>query len=217
MGSGKVLRVFLADDHPLLRIGLRLSLGQEEDIDLVGEASDGYSAVKRIQAKSPDVSLIDVDMPGMSGIKVIRMLRNAGFKTKLIVLSCYNDEDFIRDAMEAGADGYILKCVEVNELVRIIKSLSNGDKTLSPYLVNLSLAPEEDKEPADGEPRPSLTMREREILEYITEGKSNKEISHSLNISVETVKSHAKSIYSKLNVKSRVEAVKMAMNKSLPH
>jgi len=209
------MRVFLADDHPLLRIGLRISLEQEEDIDVIGEASDGYTAVTRIGANLPDISLIDLDMPGMSGIKAIRVLRNSGFKTKLVVLSCYNDENYVRDAMEAGADGYILKCIEVSELVRIMRSFYTGQPTVSPYLVNLTLPNENNRDDPDTGDAFLLTVREKQILKGIAEGKSNKEISASLNISVETVKTHIKKIYDKLNVRGRVDAVRAAMNMNI--
>ena len=207
------MKVFLADDHPLLRIGLRISLEQEKDMQVVGEASDGYSAVTRIQTYSPDVSLIDYDLPGMSGNKVIRLLRNSGLAAHLLILSCYHDENYIREAMEAGADGYLLKCVEVQELVRIMRALHEGRIIMSPYMVNLSLPPKEEKFRSNLEVNP-LTAREKEILKFITEGKINKEISASLNISLETVKTHVRSIYSKLNVKGRVEAVKIALDQN---
>jgi DNA-binding NarL/FixJ family response regulator len=207
------MKIFLADDHPLLRIGLRITLEQEDDMQVVGEASDGYTAVTRIQMYSPDLSLIDYDLPGISGDKVVRLLRNAGLLTKLLILSCYHDENYIREAMEAGADGYILKCIEVNELIRIMRNLYSGQTTMSPYMVNLSLPPKEDKVNVNQDLN-LLTMREREILKYIAEGKINKEISTSLNISLETVKTHARNIYSKLNVKGRVEAVKIALDQN---
>jgi DNA-binding NarL/FixJ family response regulator len=209
------MRVFLADDHPLFRIGLRIALDQETDIQLIGEASDGFSAVEKIRFDPPDVSLIDVDMPGISGIRVIRMLRKAHPQMKIIVLSTYDDKNYIHGAMQAGADGYVLKCVEVAELVRIIKSFFEGHQVVSPYLVNLSLEDFKATISTTGEVKkgeyPVLTHREKEILRSITEGQSNKEISQTLYVSVETVKSHIKSIYHKLQVKNRVEAVTAAI------
>ncbi len=213
MLKDRVMRVFLADDHPLLRIGLRLSLSQENDIEIIGEASDGFSAVEKIQADPPDVSLIDVDMPGISGIGAIRILRKAIPKMKILVLSTYNDEEYIRDAMRAGADGYVLKSVGINELVRIIKCLSEGQPTVSPYLVNLTLGLEAEQNDSENMKTPLLTLREKEILQFITQGKGNKEISDTLCISLETVKSHTKNIYKKLKVKNRVEAAMMAIKK----
>ncbi len=212
------MRVFLADDHPLFRIGLRIALDQETDIQLIGEASDGFSAVEKIRVDPPDVSLIDVDMPGISGIRVIRMLRKAHPQMKIIVLSTYDDKNYIHGAMQAGADGYVLKCVEVAELVRIIKSFFEGHQVVSPYLVNLSLDFKATIS-TTGEVKkveyPVLTHREKEILQSIIEGQSNKEISHTLYVSVETVKSHIKNIYHKLQVKNRVEAVTVAIKQNV--
>lgn len=212
------MRVFLADDHPLFRIGLRIALDQETDIQLIGEASDGFSAVEKIRVDPPDVSLIDVDMPGISGIRVIRMLRKAHPQMKIIVLSTYDDKNYIHGAMQAGADGYVLKCVEVAELVRIIKSFFEGHQVVSPYLVNLSLDFKATIS-TTGEVKkveyPVLTHREKEILRSIIEGQSNKEISHTLYVSVETVKSHIKNIYHKLQVKNRVEAVTVAIKQNV--
>ena len=209
------IRVFLADDHPLLRIGLRLGLNQRADVEVIGEAGDGFSAVEKIQADPPDVSLIDVDMPGLSGIRAIRMLRQAVPRIKILVLSTYNDEAYIRDAMRAGADGYILKSVELQELVRIMESFCLRRPVLSPYLVNMTLAPESEQEDQEKIEIPVLTLREKEILQAITEGMGNKQISESFNISTETVKSHVKRIYRKLKVKNRVEAGMLAKKKNL--
>jgi DNA-binding NarL/FixJ family response regulator len=199
------VRIFLADDHPLLRTGLRLSLIRHNDIEISGEASDGFTAVDKIQADPPDLSLIDVDMPGISGIGAIRILRESIPIMKILVLSSYNDEKYIRDAMRAGADGYVLKSVSTSELVRIIRCFCQGQSIISPYLVNLTLDLKEKDESASTT-RVELTEREREILKCITDGKSNKEISDRLFVSVETVKSHVKNLYKKLNVKNRVEA-----------
>lgn len=215
MNENSTIRIFLADDHPLLRTGLRLSLDQKEDIELIGEAEDGYSAVKKIQANPPDVSLIDVDMPGLSGIGAIRVLRKSLPHMKIIVLSTYNDDNYIRESMEAGADGYVLKCVGIDELVKIIKSFWSGKPELSPYLVNLTRGYVTGEKKGRKESGPGLTAREIEILQFITEGKGNKDIAAALFISVETVKSHVKHIYKKLNVKNRVDAARVALKEKL--
>ena len=213
MGGDRKIKVFLADDHPLVLAGLRYSLSTKEDLDLIGEATDGFSAVKKIQENPPDVSLIDVDMPGLSGIGAIRILRQALPQMKILVLSTYNDEKFITEAMAAGADGYVLKSVNVDELEQIIKSFYRGQPCLSPYLVNLYLN-HGGKPPAANE-AVQLTMREREVVRYMAAGKGNKEISQELYISTETVKSHVKNIYKKLKVRNRVEAVEKARAKGL--
>jgi DNA-binding NarL/FixJ family response regulator len=209
------MNIFLADDHPLFRIGLRIALDQEEEMRVIGEASDGFSAVEKIQSNPPDLSLIDVDMPGISGIRAIRILRKAMPEMKILVLSTYDDEKYINEAMLAGADGYLLKCVEVADLVKVIRSVCEGRQIVSPFLVNLAI----ESGTGDGSEEPTgsivLTQREKEILKAIIDGLSNKEISDSLFISIETVKSHVKSIYQKLHVRNRVEAAQVAMRKRL--
>jgi DNA-binding NarL/FixJ family response regulator len=120
-----------------------MSLSQYNDIEISGEASDGFAAVEKIQADPPDLSLIDVDMPGISGIGAIRMLRESTRGMIILVLSSYNDDEYIRNAMRAGADGYVLKSVSTSELVRIIRCFGQGNPIISPYLVNLTLDLEE--------------------------------------------------------------------------
>jgi DNA-binding NarL/FixJ family response regulator len=209
------IRVFLADDHPLLRTGLRFSFDHRKDIKLIAEAEDGYSAIEKIQTYKPDVSLIDLDMPKLSGVGVIRILRKTFPQMKLIVLSTYNDENYIKNAMDAGADGYVLKSVKIDELVRIIKSIWLKKKVLSPYLVNLTVGyTDVDQKGQDGLSA-YLTRREKEVLQFIAEGKGNKEISVLLCISTETVKSHVKNIFKKLGVKNRVEATTEARKRRL--
>lgn len=206
----KALRVFLADDHPLLRMALRLSLTAKKDIEVVGEASDGYSAVEKIQAAVPDVAVIDVEMPGLSGIRAIRILRRTLPHMKILVLSTYNKDEYIRDAIQAGADGYLLKRVGIDELIRIVRGFGAGESVISPYLVNLALGYEPGRMQAAQPNPPLLTLREREVLQGLAEGRSNKEISSQLCISTETVKSHIKNLYGKLQVKNRLEAVRRA-------
>ena len=215
MKENRPLRVFLAEDHPLIRLGLQLGLDQAEDLMLIGEADDGFSAVDKIQADPPDVALIDVDMPGLSGTSAIRILRKALPLMKIIVISTYNDEKYIQEAMDAGADGYVLKCVGMDELVKIIKACYNETPVLSPYLINLTLGYSHGPKMGAGDKGPCLTSREQEVLRCITEGKENKEIAEMLYVSTETVKSHVKNLFKKLKVKNRVEAAKVAKERRL--
>jgi DNA-binding NarL/FixJ family response regulator len=209
------MRIFLADDHPLFRMGLRIALDQEEGIEVIGEANDGFSAVEKIQREAPDLSLIDVDLPGMSGIRVIRVLRKAVPEMRILVLSTYDDEKYIHEAMQAGADGYLLKCIDVEELVRVIRSVCDGKQIVSPFLVNLTMDIDTRKDSGEPSAGVDLTPREKEILQAIIDGWSNKRISATLCISIETVKSHVKSIYQKLQVKNRVEAAMVAVRREL--
>lgn len=207
--SHKPIRIFLADDHPLLRIGLKLSLNQNPDITVVNEAGNGFKAVQKILDSAPDVVLMDVDMPGLSGVEATRMLRTTFPDMVILVLSNYNDEKYINDAMAAGADGYISKNIGADDLVTLIKAFYHRQPAVSPYLVNLSIS-QPRTEPAP-DPAGELTVREKQVLLCVTEGKTNKEISSALFISLETVKSHTKSIFRKLGVKNRVEAARTAM------
>jgi DNA-binding NarL/FixJ family response regulator len=134
--ENKITTVFIADDHPLIRLGLRLSLGQIEGIRIIGEAIDGYSAIDKIRQEPPDVALVDVDMPGLSGTSAIRVLRKTLPHMKIIVLSTYHNENYIRETMEAGADGYVLKNIDVDGLADIIKSFVNGTTIFSPYMIS---------------------------------------------------------------------------------
>jgi len=215
MGTEGTIKIFLADDHPLVRMGLRHGLNQKAGFVVIGEAADGFSTVEKIQADPPDVSLIDVDMPGLSGIGVIRILRKAFSKMKIIVLSTYNDDKYIRESMAAGADGYVLKNVGIDELEKIIKSYYYDEPCFSPYLVNLGMDFDRDAYKGESSRTQGLTIREKEVLQHLAAGKGNKEISGLLFISTETVKSHIKNIYRKLKVKNRVEAVQAAGKKNL--
>lgn len=201
------IKIFLADDHPLFRSGLKYSLGMQEDFSILGEASDGYSAVEMIQAEKPDIVLIDLDMPGLSGVAVIRMLKKIQPEVIMLILSTYSDEKHVREAMNAGADGYLLKNIPLEELKNVIHQFIKRESCFSPYILNIALEETPVFEPVkrDGF---GLTLREREVLDLLAQGISNKEISQKLFISVETVKSHIKNIYKKLEVKNRVEAVK---------
>lgn len=213
MGKNESIRIFLADDHPLVRAGLKHSLGLRDGFVLTGEASDGYGAVERIHEALPDIALIDMDMPGLSGIDVTRILKKSMPQLKILILSTYSDEKFVNEAMKAGADGYLLKNVPIDELEKIIWIFCEGKSCFSPYLVNLIMEEKTNVHTIEG--NLGLTVREIEVLQCLTKGTPNKEISSKLFISVETVKSHVKNIYKKLGVRNRVEAVRYASDNNL--
>ena len=201
------IKIFLADDHPLFRSGLKYSLGMKSDFIILGEASDGYTAVEKIKEDKPDIVLMDLDMPGLTGIAAIRLVKTIMPDLIMLILSTYSEERQVREAMAAGADGYLLKNIPLEELQSVIRQYINGDTCFSPYLVNIGL----DQNPVINTVKSDdfgLTSREREVLEHLSQGISTKDVSKQLFISVETVKSHIKNIYKKLGVKNRVEAVK---------
>jgi len=200
------IKLFIADDHPLLRIGLRLAFDSIDTITIVGESDNGFDTIEKIQKTAPDVSLIDIDMPGLSGIPAIRVLHKVLPTMKILALSTYNDTNYIKNAMQAGADGYVLKTIGIDNLARLIEAFHAGRPIVSPYLVNLSVdLPPEDAQP--DLPVEALTHREMQILRSIAAGKNNKDISTLLFLSIETVKSHIKHIFRKLHVNNRFEAV----------
>ena len=215
MNESKTTKVFIADDHPLFRVGLKLSLSQKENIEVVGEAENGFCAVERILKDHPDIVLMDVDMPGLSGIGAIPMLRKALPHLKIVVISAFDDDHYVRDSMRAGADGYVLKSIDVDALVQIIERFCKGEPVISPYLLNLLMdnAAEAQAE-AKGQDF-TLTLREKEVLRSLIEGKGNKEIAEILSISTETIKSHIKNIYRKLDVTNRIEAVRRVNEQNL--
>ena len=202
----KAIRIVIADDHPLLRIGLRLAFEQIKSIDVIGESDNGFETVETIQKAEPDVALIDIDMPGLSGIPVIRILRNIFPDMILLAISTYLDDSYICNAMKAGADGYILKTIDIDGLVKLIHDFYNKEKPVSPYLINLALeeVPRHSLEETEVD---TLTARELEVLQLLATGKNNKTISNILFLSIETVKTHLKNIFKKLHVSNRFEAV----------
>jgi DNA-binding NarL/FixJ family response regulator len=214
MVTNNPVRVFIADDHPLLRMGLSLAFNAKDNIEVVGEADNGFDAIEKIKIVQPDVALFDIDMPGLSGTAAIRVLRKIFPGMKILVLSTYNDENYVKESMNAGANGYILKTIDIDNLVKIITSIYVGENIISPYLLDLGIDIHE-KNNSEDKHGYHLTKRESQILKCLVEGKNNKEISAILYLSVETIKSHMKSIFRKLDAKSRLEAVMKAKQNSI--
>lgn len=205
------VRVFLVDDHPLLRTGLRFTLDGMEDLDLIGEASDGFEGVDKILKNPPDIALIDIDLPGISGITVIEMVKKKLQDIKIIALSSYSEKSYVTGAMEAGADGYMLKAISITALVDFLRDFARGENPVSPYLLDM-VGPGG----AGDEPEPvHITPREQQILHLIAQGKSNRQISSEIFLSIETVKTHIKKIFHKLEVKNRLEAVAVARSRKI--
>lgn len=208
------VKIFLADDHPLLRMGLSLAFQQKDNIEVIGESDNGFDAIEKIKVLMPDVALLDIDMPGLSGTAAIRVLKKLYPDMKILVLSTYNDENYIREAMSAGANGYIMKTVDIDNLVEIITCVNDGREIVSPYLLDQGIELKQ-KETDKVDDEFGLTKRERQILECLAEGKDNKQISANLFLSIETVKTHMKSIFRKMNAKSRLDAVMKAKSHHL--
>jgi len=202
----KLLRVMVADDHPMVREGLRSAINRGPDMQIVAEAANGREAVDKYFAEKPDVALLDLRMPVMNGIETLAAICQKDPGARLVIVTTYEDEEDIYRALRAGAQGYILKNAAVSELIECIRAVAEGG-TWIPPAVGAKLA----NRIADRE----LTPREMEVLQTVTMGKSNKEIGVAFNISEATVKVHVTHILEKLKVTGRTEAVNAAVKRGL--
>ena len=196
--------VLLVDDHPLLRKGVCQLLELEDDIEVIGEAANGADAVVQAAALDPDLILLDLSMKGMDGIETLMALRDAGITSRIVVFSVSDDRTDVVSALKSGADGYLLKDTEPEELVDSIRNACSGKMVLSEQLAEVLALSFRDKD--QGPDLNTLTRRELQILKYIAEGLSNKLIGRKLDIAESTVKVHVKHLLKKLGFRSRVEA-----------
>jgi len=203
------MRVLVVDDHPVVRQGLIAILQFEPDIELVGEAADGREAVRLILERRPDVVLLDLRLPELSGVEVMRAVRPQAPEVRFLVLTTYDTEMYIAPALAAGARGYLLKDAAPDELVRGVRAVMEGRAALEPSVAARLL--DRMAEPEGGE----LSEREREVLALLVRGASNKGIAHQLGLSENTVKAHVAHIFNKLGVQSRAEAVAVALQRGL--
>jgi len=205
------IRIVLAEDHALVREGIRDLLQQERDMEVVGEAENGEEAVQRARTARPDIVLLDIAMPRLNGIEATRMIKEEHPGTSVLVLTAYDNEEFILAILEAGASGYLLKNVRGEELLESIRSVHRGESVLDPGVLKIVLGRlRTNKEPvANGKHR--LTSRELEIVELGARGLVNKEIAYRLSLSDRTVQSHWRNIFTKLAVGSRMEAVMLCL------
>jgi len=208
-----VIRVLIADDHAVVRAGLKLLLDAQEDIETVGEAGSGDEAIRLAHSLKPDVVLLDVVMPGRSGIEATPELLAASPKSKVLVLSMQDDARYVHEAFAAGASGYVLKEAADSEVVQAVREVANGGRYVHPTLgARLVAAEAKARQKADDDP---LSDREREVLRLLALGHTNQEIAKALYISVRTAETHRAHIMQKLRLSTRAELVRHAIAEGL--
>lgn len=208
-GTSCPIRVLLADDHAIVRAGIRQFLGFANDIQVIAEAEDGEAAKQFIAQQQPDVVVLDIQMPSASGIEVVRWIRSNQFPVGVLILSAYDDEPYILAALEAGANGYVLKTCCPNEIIQAIRDVFAGKSALNATIMTRLVAHYYHQ---TGAPESeALTEREMEVLKLAAKGDTNKAIGVRLNISDRTVQVHLTHIFSKLQVTNRTEAVMRAV------
>ncbi|MGH2997343.1 MAG: response regulator [Gaiellaceae bacterium] len=209
-----MIRVLIADDHAVVRQGLRTFLGLQEEIDVVGEAADGEEALAAVEELGPDVVLMDLVMPRMDGVEAIRLIRERRPSTRVIVLTSFVDDDKVFPAVRAGAAGYLLKDVQPQELVSAIRTVHGGEALLHPAVAARLM---EEFAAAGERPRRSelLTPRERQVMRLIARGLANKAIARELEVSEKTVKTHVSNILGKLGLTDRTQAALYAVREGI--
>ncbi len=215
----KKIKVLIADDHQVVRDGLSAILQTKDDIMVVGEARDGVEAVEKTRQLQPDVVLMDISMPRMNGVEATRRIKEQCPDVRVVVLTMYEEEEYIFDLVKTGVSGYLLKNSDSALIVKAIRAAAKGESFLHPTVAGKILtefthmAENRGKKPAKG--KTDLTEREQGVLQQIAEGKTNKEIGNQLSISEKTVKNHVRNIFHKLDVDDRTQAAIQAIRRGI--
>jgi two-component system response regulator NreC len=211
------IRILLADDHKLMRSGLRVLLEQQADLTVVAEASEGREAVALVASHKPDVLVMDIGMPNLNGIEAATQITQSHPEISIVMLSMHSDESYVLRALKAGAKGYLLKDSAEADLIRAVHSVAEGKSFFSPAVSKVLLDDYVRKLKRSGtdDPYDLLTPREREVLQLVAEGKSNKEVAQMLNLSVYTVETHRSNIMEKLNLHGVPELILYAVRKGI--
>jgi NarL family two-component system response regulator LiaR len=211
------IRIVIADDHAVVREGTRRLIEREDDMEVVGEASDGEEALKLIRELKPNVAVVDISMPKLSGIEVTRMIKPELPSTAILILTAYDNDEYVFAVLEAGAAGYLLKDVPGREIVKAIRSVYSGESVLHPSIASkvIRRAVLGSNKTSPGKHKIELSERELEVLKLAAKGLNNKDIAEALSVSVRTVQGHTNSIFHKLEVGSRTEAIFQSVKKGL--
>lgn len=206
-----MVKIVIADDHVVLREGVRALLNAVENWQVVAEASDGFEVIPLVEQHSPDIVVLDLSMPNLGGVETIARLQKLQHKPRVLVLSAKDDEVSVREALRGGADGFVPKTAPSQELEFALRSLIKGQTYLSPSISSGVLSRGISDEAKDASPVSTLSMREREVLKLLSEGRPNRDVAKMLHISPRTVDSHRANIMKKLGVNSNAELVQMAL------
>lgn len=209
-----MIRVLIADDHKMVREGLRRILEFDGEIQVIDEADNGEECIKKIRSSKPDIVLLDINMPVMNGIEALQEIRKKKLKTKIIILTVHNEIEYLLRAVDIGIDGYVLKDSDAHELIRAVTSVYEGDKFIQPSLIPL-LNSKLIARDLDAERLEQLSKREIEVLKLVAVGMFNKEIGVELGISERTVKNHLSSIFKKIDSSDRTQAAVFAIRNGL--
>lgn len=216
--SNKNITVMIADDHVLMREGIKQLLELEIDIDVIAQAGDGEEALEMALKYSPNVTLLDINMPKMNGIDVLRRFKDLGVKSKVIMLTIHEDREYLFETLKIGANGYVLKDSDANSLIKAIRDVNDGKTYIQPSIASLLVEGinHGDKElNKDLMKIDSLTKREYEVLTLIAEGLNNRDIADKLFISEKTVKNHVSNIFKKIKVNDRIQAAIFAFKNNI--
>jgi len=211
------IKILIVDDHEMVRDGLSVMMEREEDFTVVGEAQNGLEAVEKTKALNPDVVLMDLRMPDMDGVEAMRQIRAVQDDVKFLVRTTYDSDEYIFDAIEAGAKGYLLKDTSREELFRAVRTVNRGESLIEPAVVSrlLDRLTELSHRAAHGPEHGALSEREVEVLQLMARGSANKQIASDLSITESTVKTHVANIFQKLEVSHRTEAVTKAISQGI--
>ena len=209
------IRVLIADDHAIVRAGLRTLIKAEIDLELVGEAAGGLEAIEKVHSLHPDVLVLDLSMPDLDGIAVTRDLKEEQAGCAILILTVHEDEALLREAIRVGAGGYIIKHAAEDELISAIRSVNRGEMYIHPKMIRSLISTEKKADEQNKEFPEALTSREKEVLKLIVQGYTNRQVADELTISIRTVEGHRANLTDKLGIRSRVQLLRYAKDHGL--